>query len=145
MASDGFYVCHSPGEAGKGANMRRMAFVFIVAAAGSAAVACMPALRAPGESDVRRAVARWPDATLGQLERGRKVYTAKCSGCHNLHLPSSLPPAAWPTAVDAMVSAYAIRLERSDREAMLRYLVTMSEKTRAEKDSGLGSNKATVR
>ena len=71
-----------------------------------------------------RAARRWPDANLEQLELGRTLYIKRCSGCHNLHLPSEKAPDEWAGALDEM--AMKARLDEYQKTAVLRYLAAAS-------------------
>ena len=90
-----------------------------------AAVSCGGgAVPRPTEAHLARAQARWPDTTRASLERGRELYVARCSGCHPLHRPDTLPAARWATLVDQM--APRARLSDSERDLVLRYLTAAS-------------------
>jgi cytochrome c5 len=89
---------------------------------------CTSAFPSPSSVDVERARARWADATLEGLKEGRELYLAKCGACHALKAPSDLAPDAWPHAVRDMSDE--ARLSDGERDAIVRYLVTMSARTR---------------
>jgi len=74
--------------------------------------------------DAQRAEKQWPGTTVAQLEAGRQAYVARCSGCHNLHLPEEKPPEAWPDTVAEMEKE--ARLQPGERELIERYLMTLS-------------------
>lgn len=88
------------------------------------AVSCASAIPPPTTGDVERVRSRWSDLTLEDLKQGRDLYVAKCAGCHPLKDPSELAPSAWPSAVDDMVDE--AHLSSDERDAIVRYLVTMS-------------------
>ncbi len=97
------------------------------------ALACMAAaggslIPEASPSLVERAAGRWADASLGQLEQGRSVYVKRCSGCHNLHLPSERTPDEWAAALDEM--AVKGRLDENQKTAVLRYLSAASAELR---------------
>lgn len=75
-----------------------------------------------------RAAQRWPDVDAAQLEVGRHFYVKRCSGCHNLHLPSEKAPDEWAEALDEM--AVKARLDESQKTAVLRYLTAASAEQR---------------
>jgi mono/diheme cytochrome c family protein len=85
---------------------------------------CVSAFPAPTVTDVDRARTDFPDVTLEDLEKGRELYLAKCGACHRLKAPSELAPSAWPHAVADM--ADEAHLDDDERDAIVRYLVTMS-------------------
>jgi len=97
-----------------------------VAVLGLAACATLPHASA---LDVSLAEQRWPGTTVAQLEAGRQAYVARCSGCHNLHLPDEKAPEAWPETVAEMEKDAHLR--PGERELIERYLVTMSTKSHA--------------
>jgi mono/diheme cytochrome c family protein len=92
-------------------------------AAGLAA-ACAAALRHATPADVTLVSPQWPGTTVQDLERGRRLYVRRCSGCHTLFLPSAHPPDEWPGWVDAM--AEKARLKPAEREDVVRFLVAVS-------------------
>jgi cytochrome c556 len=93
-----------------------------------AAVGCAAALAQPTAEDARRAVLQWPDATLDELERGRKIYVARCSSCHDLYLPRDETPSKWPGILDAMGAR--CKLSSVERRAVERFLTTLAEPSR---------------
>lgn len=78
----------------------------------------------PGPDDVARAVARWPETTLADLERGRSLYVTRCGSCHRLIEPRHISPEAWPAHVDDM--SERAKLEPEQAAAVSRYLVTVA-------------------
>ena len=99
---------------------RRLAWIALAAGA-SAAAACAPALRHPSPADAVFLAPRWPGTTVDDLERGRRLYVRRCSGCHNLVLPRAFPAEKWPGLVDDM--AEKARLGPLEREDVVRFLV----------------------
>src|SRR5437868_15250249 len=61
---------------------------------------------------------------LDELQRGRSLVGAKCSGCHRTPLPTDHRSSEWPHMLDEM-SARA-NLDPAQRDAIQRYLVTMA-------------------
>ena len=105
---------------------RRVVALAVVVGALVVSTGCVSLVR-PSEVHVAWATARWPDATLTQLEQGRAVYVARCSGCHALHLPSELYPEDWPEQVREMEQEQDVVLTDDERTSMLRYLAAASE------------------
>jgi mono/diheme cytochrome c family protein len=103
---------------------RRLAVVLATAAL---AAACAAALRHSTPADVTLVSPQWPGTTVEDLERGRRLYVRRCSGCHTLILPSAHPPDEWPVLVDAM--AEKARLKPAQREDIVRFLVAVSSDT----------------
>jgi hypothetical protein len=74
---------------------------------------------------VTAARARWPDTSRATLEQGRSLYVRRCSGCHNLYVPSDYPASAWPEIVEEM--SEKAKLDRDERDQVLRYLIVASD------------------
>jgi mono/diheme cytochrome c family protein len=100
---------------------RRLA---IVALAAGLAAACAAALRHASPADAALVAPRWPGTTVEDLERGRRLYVRRCSGCHTLILPAAHPPEEWPRLVDGM--AEKARLRPGEREDVVRFLVAVA-------------------
>jgi len=99
--------------------------VFLAALLGLS-TACAAALRHPTQRDATAVADRWPGTTVDDLERGRRLYVRRCSGCHTLVLPEAHSVAQWPWRVDRM--AEKARLGGDERDAIVRFLVaTLSE------------------
>jgi mono/diheme cytochrome c family protein len=102
---------------------RRLATLGLAALLGATA-ACAAALRHPSPQDAVRLAPQWPGTTLEDLERGRRLYVRRCSGCHNLALPSAFPPEKWPGLVVEM--AAKARLGPGERDDVVRFLVAVA-------------------
>ncbi len=76
------------------------------------------------EADATRAQARWPGMTLEELNAGRDVYVARCSGCHLPPTPNDYAPEAWPSHIAEMRER--AHLDDGDEEAIRRYVITMA-------------------
>ncbi len=86
--------------------------------------ACAAALRHPTPQDVASVTAEWPGTTVQDLERGRRLYVRRCSGCHTLLLPETHTAADWPAYVEVM--AGRARLGPSETREVTRFLVALS-------------------
>lgn len=86
--------------------------------------ACRPS--APPVTAARAAWAerQWPSATVHDLEAGRSLYLAKCSGCHRPPAPADHAPADWPGEIAEMRE----RAHLAPHEVALieRYVVTVA-------------------
>ena len=102
---------------------RRLAAAALVAAA-LVAGGCAAALRHASPEDAVRVAPQWPGTTVEDLERGRRLYVRRCSGCHNVVLPRAFPAEKWPGLVDEM--AEKARLGPSEREDVVRFLVAVA-------------------
>ena len=100
---------------------RRLAIVILSTAV---ATACAAALRHSTPADATLVAPQWPGTTVEDLERGRRLYVRRCSGCHTLILPAAHAPDEWPALVDAM--AEKARLKPGERDDVVRFLVAVS-------------------
>jgi hypothetical protein len=64
--------------------------------------------------------------SLAELEHGRSLVAAKCSGCHHTPLPTEHRPDEWPRMVAEM--ALRAHVEGSERQAIRAYLVAMASR-----------------
>jgi hypothetical protein len=105
-------------------HFHRFAFAVVVALA--AAIACASGLPEPTHSDVGWAKTRRPESTLAELQHGRKLYVARCAGCHALKSPDMLAPGEWSGEIAEMRSKHGVDI--ADREQLLiaQYLDSMS-------------------
>jgi cytochrome c5 len=91
---------------------------------GTGLVACAPS--APKVTPVHAtwASAQWPGTTSADLERGRTVFVAKCSGCHLPPAPDSLTPAQWPAQIAEM--SERANLVADERTLIERYVIAVA-------------------
>jgi cytochrome c5 len=89
-------------------------------------VACTAQIPEPSSADLGFAQQRWPEATLTELEGGRKLYVQTCAGCHNLVLPSELAPEEWVKAVETMRADEEVELSDEQARRITRYLYAAS-------------------
>lgn len=89
-------------------------------------VGCVSAIPLPTEQDTEVGLRTYPGLTTEDLSRGRKLYVAKCAGCHTLFLPSDRPSAAWPMLVEQMSERAS--LSGAERGSIERYLATMARR-----------------
>jgi hypothetical protein len=92
--------------------MRRAALLFVLAACGVSPPPATPL-------DASRA-----NVPLADLEHGRSILLAKCSGCHHTPVPAERRPAEWPHFVEVM--AERAKLGAADRRLVEQYLVTVA-------------------
>jgi hypothetical protein len=104
--------------------MRRKYLIGLIACLAGCA-ATLPLLT---QDDAQRAVRRWPDATLQNLNQGRDLYIDRCSGCHSLHPPDEYSEANWRLEIERMKTR--ARLTESQKELVLRYLILNSSENR---------------
>ena len=101
----------------------RHSLVSIVAVA---LAGCSAALPEPTATHVSRLRANDPSVSLGDLERGRSLYVARCTGCHTLKEPRRFSAEAWVTALEKMEVEEGVKLEATEARDIRRYLVAMS-------------------
>lgn len=100
-----------------GSSIRR-AFLSAALLAGALA-GCAGTLPVVTAGDAARA-----GVEIGELQRGRSLVGAKCSGCHRTPLPADHGTGDWPRMLDEM-SARA-HLDPAQRDAIQSYLITMA-------------------
>ena len=84
-----------------------------------AVTGCAGALPVATAGDAARA-----GVELSELQRGRSLVGAKCSGCHRTPLPADHGTGDWPRMLDEMSSR--ARLDPAQRDAIQSYLITMA-------------------
>lgn len=67
--------------------------------------------------------------TLEALEKGRSLYVARCSGCHQPVPPGDVAPTAWPSEVREM--SERAHLDGREEDLIIEYLVTLSSRSAA--------------
>jgi mono/diheme cytochrome c family protein len=96
-----------------------------------ALVGCGAALPEPNATHVARLRASDPSVSLGDLERGRSLYVARCASCHTLKEPRRFSAEAWVTALRKMEVEEGVELETTEARDIERYLVAMSTSANA--------------
>ena len=74
---------------------------------------CSPSLYMPQSADA---------AQQEKLLQGRKLYVARCNGCHNLYLPSQFTADKWQKNLDEMQENAKITQE--EKELIYNYLIS---------------------
>jgi len=102
----------------------------IAAACGFALFGCAAAavLPAPTPVDAERISARFPKATLAELENGRSLYSKRCSSCHELFEPSRFSGERWKKELSHMRDRAGLR--GSEEQLILQYLSAVGERPR---------------
>jgi hypothetical protein len=85
---------------------------------------CAGGLPHPTADVAVRAAHSQPGVTLESLEAGRGLYVQRCSGCHNLVVPTAKQPREWPVWVDKM--AERAKLAPKERSLIESYLVALA-------------------
>ncbi|MGH2643075.1 MAG: c-type cytochrome [Chitinophagaceae bacterium] len=83
---------------------------------------CASQLYQPASLNVQKARQVEPDITLAELQSARKLYAAKCSSCHNLHLPGEYTAIQWPKILDKMQPK--ARISDDQKKLILAYLTS---------------------
>ena len=89
--------------------------------AGLGGLGCGGALPVATAGDAARA-----GVQLADLQQGRSLVAAKCSGCHATPHPAEHRAAEWPRMLQEM--ARRSNLDGSQRQVMQDYLVTMASR-----------------
>jgi len=92
--------------------------------------ACAPALPHATGEDVRIARTRWPAVSARDLEAGRELYVRYCAGCHALKTPDAVEPERWSAEVARMRELEDVKMNDSDAELVVRYLVSVGTRLR---------------
>ena len=98
----------------------------LLAVALSGAVACAASLPHPGTAELGAVRASDPSVRADDLERGRGLYLAKCSGCHTAIEPARFGADAWPGKIERMRSERRVHLADDEVRDIERYLVGVS-------------------
>ena len=98
-----------------------MQYGFVAALLAGASAGCGGALPVVTAGDAARS-----GVALDELQRGRSLVGAKCSGCHRTPLPADHQTGDWPRMLDEMSERAS--LDRGQRDAIQRYLVTMADR-----------------
>lgn len=78
------------------------------------------------DSDAIRAAAKYPDASLASLQKGKLLYEEKCNKCHGLKSTLSYNEEQWVKNVKRM--APKARIDKATEGLILQYVVTMCAK-----------------
>jgi len=89
-------------------------------------VACGAGLPHPSSQHLSVAQKSEPQVSLGDLDRGRSLYVAKCGSCHALRDPKSLAPPQWQHEIDEMESKQGVHLKPAESHDIFRYLAAVS-------------------
>jgi len=83
----------------------------------------MSALPSPTKDDLVHAPR---EATIESLVHGRKLYIAKCGGCHRLYAPRERAQAEWTEIVHRMQKIFP--LSENESRLISQYLVTFGRR-----------------
>lgn len=98
---------------------------------------CAAPLAHATAEDALRAQERWPGTTVASLEDGRRLFVFRCSGCHGLRLPDTVPVAKWPRLLDDMQKEAHLDVE--ERAAIERFILTIATRP-TPSDGGVASS-----
>lgn len=101
--------------------MRALAQALQSCVVASLTAACAPGLPVAGALDAARAA-----STVEQLNAGRALYVAKCTGCHSAHPPADFAASEWPAHVADMRTD--AKLQPDEEASITRYLVTFARR-----------------
>lgn len=77
------------------------------------------------DADITRAQTSDPEVTRAALERGRSLYLARCSGCHQPFAPGSRNVSEWEVEVEEMRTLAG--LAPDEEQLILSYLATFAK------------------
>ncbi len=112
--------------------MKKTYFILIL----TILTACSVKLSAPKQSDVDRVSIKYPGYSLIELNEGKTLFEQTCNRCHRLKNPTSRDEKKWSEIVPKMVARLNKKegkevVDEKQKEAILRYLITMSSATRS--------------
>ena len=90
------------------------------------AIGCASQIPEPSSVDLEIARARWPEATLEELDSGRTLYIQNCAGCHELPRPGDFAPEQWWETVEEMRVDADVELTDEETIRIQRYLFAAS-------------------
>jgi mono/diheme cytochrome c family protein len=76
-------------------------------------IGCSQSLYLPASADA---------AQQEKLLNGRKLYVARCSGCHNLHFPKEYTAEQWKSNLDEM--QVKAKISDEQKQLILEYLTS---------------------
>lgn len=94
----------------------------VAALVGACAGAVIPRV---SDADVTRAQSADPAVTRATLERGRSLYLARCSGCHQPFSPASRNVPDWKVEVEEMRTLAG--LPPDEEQLVLAYLAAFAK------------------
>ena len=80
----------------------------------------------PADADLFLAQQRIPGITMTDLQRGYKMYSLNCSGCHRLHDPVEYTAGQWKPILDKMFVKARLSDDRQ-KQLISNYLVAKSK------------------
>ncbi len=86
---------------------------------------CATVIPHPTQDVLGRARIADAPASMEELTSGRELYVAKCSGCHQLYVPSEFSATKWRESVAEMGERAKITLP--DQERIRAYLETFAK------------------
>ena len=87
---------------------------------------CAAALPAPNALDAQRIADRYPHTTVADLERGRALYSKRCSSCHQLFEPARYSGSRWQKELIEMRDRAG--LKGDEERLILQYLSAVGER-----------------
>jgi mono/diheme cytochrome c family protein len=107
-----------------------------------AAIGCAAALPQPTALDAERIADRYPHATVADLERGRSLYSKRCSSCHELFEPARYPGSRWQKELVQMRDRAG--LKGDEERLILQYLSAVGERPQTAPGTALSSPGTTL-
>jgi cytochrome c5 len=98
----------------------------------TALVACSASFvpATPTQADADRLTAKYPGATLADLQEGKRLFEANCDNCHKLKNPAKHTEAHWKKTVPRMAgkaNKHGEAIDAKTQELITRYLVAMAK------------------
>jgi cytochrome c5 len=100
-------------------NLRAALVSLVLAGAAGLGAGCGGTLPVATAGDAARS-----GVALAELQQGRSLVAAKCTGCHRTPQPTEHRSDEWPRMIDEM--SQRAQVDGSQRQAIRDYLVTMA-------------------
>ncbi|MBL0332142.1 MAG: c-type cytochrome [Chlorobiota bacterium] len=90
-------------------------------------IACASSIKMPTEKNLVVAKFKWEDSNLEQLQRGYKLFTTNCGGCHGIPEPNNHTNKEWETIVPQM--SKVSKLNDNESLDILKFIISAKTDT----------------
>lgn len=80
----------------------------------------------PTDADLPVAQQRVPNITMAELQRGYKIYSINCSGCHRLHNPKEYSASQWKPILVEMFTKAKLS-DDQQKQLVINFLIAKSK------------------
>src|ERR1043166_3086283 len=100
--------------------MNQKLFIVLIVLVVAACSTSRSVLFQPTEADAMKISTADKKITVEDLQNGYRLYSANCSGCHSLHVPSSKPKSKWDKVLPEMFSR--AHMDKQQEELVRQYI-----------------------